>query len=604
MVALIAFTAGWLLLSYIYVFYPLLLAACARRAAGGQRADVSPRVTLVFCAHNEEAALPDKIANCRALDYPDNRLEFCVGGDASTDNTNGLLQAWAARDPRVRLRLSAQREGKTALLNQMIPTATGEVVLFSDASTLFARDAVRRHVSHYADPRVGCVGGNLDFVNASRSSMSSGHGAYWRYERHLRRCESSLGILACVAGANYSMRRGLWRAIEPHFADDCNSPLNVIEQGYKVVYDPHATAQEVAAESSEGLMKRRIRMVTRDLNATLRRPALLNPFRFPGVAWSLWSHKLLRWLGAPLLVVLLVVNLFLLDRPGLAALLALQVAFYLLAIIGYFAQGRFRSRWLSLPLYFALSNLATLLGLANLLRRRRAAIWQPGRSPMTPLIHLFTVDVEDWPQSTLDHSLPIGDRVVANTHRVLELLDEAGVKGTFFVLGKVAEAYPALTREIAAAGHEIATHGYSHRAIDRMPLVLFREELHRSVDLLRQQTGLPVFGHRAADFSISGRSLHLLESLSEEGLIYDSSIFPAWTPRYGIPARVAASSSCAMRLRQDARRISARHDPAVANDIAGGRRRLSPAVSIRLDTARIPHAGTGGLSRHLLCPSV
>lgn len=154
---------------------------------------------------------------------------------------------------------------------------------------------------------------------------------------------------------------------------------------------------------------------------------------------------------------------------------------------------------------------------------------------MKPAFHIFTVDVEDWPQSTLDHSLPIGDRVVANTHRVLELLDEAGTKGTFFVLGKVAEAYPRLTRTIAAAGHEIATHGYSHRAVERMPPAMFREELHRSVDLLRQQTGLPVLGHRAADFSISGRSLHLLESLAEEGLIYDSSIFPVWTPRYGIP---------------------------------------------------------------------
>lgn len=378
MVVLIAFAASWILLSYIYVLYPLLLTAFARRSPFERTGNGCPGVSVVFCAHNEEPALPAKIANCRALDYPGDRLEFLVGGDASTDATNGLLQAWAAGDPRVRLRLSAQREGKTALLNQMVPSATGDVVLFSDASTLFVADAVRRHVAHYADPRVGCVGGDLTFVNTDRSSVSSGHGAYWRYERHLRRCESSLGILACVAGANYSMRRSLWRPIAPHFADDCNSPLNVIEQGYRVVYDPDAAALEVAAESSDGLMRRRIRMVTRDLNATLRRPALLNPFRFPGVAWSLWSHKLLRWLGAPLLVVLPILNLFLLDWPWLAELLALQTAFYLLAVAGYFVQGRIRSRWLSLPLYFALSNLATLLGLANLFRGRRAAIWQPG----------------------------------------------------------------------------------------------------------------------------------------------------------------------------------------------------------------------------------
>jgi len=158
-----------------------------------------------------------------------------------------------------------------------------------------------------------------------------------------------------------------------------------------------------------------------------------------------------------------------------------------------------------------------------------------GRDTMIQPFHLLTVDVEDWPQSTLDQSLPVGDRVAANTHALLELLGEVGVHATFFVLGKAAEAHQTLAREIAAAGHEIATHGYSHRSIERMPVATFKEELHRSVDLLRQQTGGPVLGHRAADFSISGRSLHLLESLCGEGLAYDSSIFPVWHPRYGVP---------------------------------------------------------------------
>jgi hypothetical protein len=119
-------------------------------------------------------------------------------------------------------------------------------------------------------------------------------------------------------------------------------------------------------------------MVTRDLEAILARPALLNPFRFPGVAWSLWSHKLLRWLGAPLLVVLLVSNLLLLHRPLFLAILGFQVVFYALSLVGYLLQGKRHSRWLSLPLYFSLSNLAALRGLANVLRRKPAVIWQPG----------------------------------------------------------------------------------------------------------------------------------------------------------------------------------------------------------------------------------
>jgi polysaccharide deacetylase family protein (PEP-CTERM system associated) len=148
---------------------------------------------------------------------------------------------------------------------------------------------------------------------------------------------------------------------------------------------------------------------------------------------------------------------------------------------------------------------------------------------------MLTVDVEDWSQSTLDHTLPISTRVVANTHTLLELLDEAGVRATFFVLGRVAEAHTTLAREIAEAGHEVGTHGYSHESVEAMGPARFKEELHRSVYTLRQQTGQPVLGHRAAVFSISGQSLHLLEHLCAEGLAYDSSIFPVRHPRYGVP---------------------------------------------------------------------
>ena len=164
MAALIVFLVSCLLILYVYVGYPLLITVWARQRTKLRQMAVFPRVTLVFCAHNEEAVLPEKIANCGALDYPASLLEFCVGSDGSTDGTNALLQAWAA-DPRVRLLLNANREGKTMLLNRIVPTAKGDVVLFSDASTLFTPEAVRRHVDHYADPRVGCVGGDLDFVN-------------------------------------------------------------------------------------------------------------------------------------------------------------------------------------------------------------------------------------------------------------------------------------------------------------------------------------------------------------------------------------------------------------------------------------------------------
>ncbi len=208
--------------------------------------------------------------------------------------------------------------------------------------------------------------------------------------------------------------------------------------------------------------------------------------------------------------------------------------------------------------------------------------------------HLLTVDVEDWPQSALDHSLPVGDRVIANTRSFLECLAEAGARATFFVLGKVAEAHPKLAREIAEAGHEIGTHGYSHNSVDSMPLNTFKHELHRSVEILRDQTGQPVFGHRAADFSISSRSFHLLESLGEEGLVYDSSIFPIRHPRYGVseawrhPHYIRCASG---RMLMEFPMATVRFSKVILPGAGGGYFRLFPYWWTELTVRRLAREG-------------
>jgi len=193
--------------------------------------------------------------------------------------------------------------------------------------------------------------------------------------------------------------------------------------------------------------------------------------------------------------------------------------------------------------------------------------------------HILTIDVEDWPQSTLDHSLPIGERVVANTHAFLELFAETGTRATFFVLGKVAEKHPMLARDIAAAGHEVATHGYSHESLETMTRVEFKAELHRSVEILKEQTGLPVHGHRAADFSISAQRLYFLEIMVQEGLSYDSSIFPIWHPRYGISGawRHPHLIRCASRdLLAEFPPATVKFGPVVIPGAGGGYFRLFP----------------------------
>ena len=146
----------------------------------------------------------------------------------------------------------------------------------------------------------------------------------------------------------------------------------------------------------------------------------------------------------------------------------------------------------------------------------------------------FTVDVEDWYQSCIDFDAPITERVVRNVERVLSVLDDCGVKGTFFVQGKVAEAFPRLVRDLAAEGHEIQSHGYSHRPLFAMNRRELRDELERARETVEDASGLPVNAFRAQDFSIVSDNLWALDVLAEVGFQIDSSIFPMRMRRYGI----------------------------------------------------------------------
>lgn len=146
----------------------------------------------------------------------------------------------------------------------------------------------------------------------------------------------------------------------------------------------------------------------------------------------------------------------------------------------------------------------------------------------------FTVDVEDWYQSSVDFDAPISERVLRNCDRLLAVLDEAKVKATMFVQGMVAETYPKLVQDFLAAGHEVQSHGYSHRPLFGMDRAALRRELEFSRKTIEDAGGRAVTSFRAQDFSILARNLWALETLVEMGFTVDSSIFPIRMKRYGI----------------------------------------------------------------------
>lgn len=198
---------------------------------------------------------------------------------------------------------------------------------------------------------------------------------------------------------------------------------------------------------------------------------------------------------------------------------------------------------------------------------------------MTPIVNAMTVDVEDYFQvSAFEGIAPrhrwdsFESRVCANTDRLLAIFEEAGVKGTFFILGWVAERFPELVRRIAAQGHEIASHSYAHRLVYDLTREGFREDLRRSKDVLESASGTRVFGYRAPSYSITPRSLWALDILIEEGFGYDASIFPIHHDRYGIP-------------------VSPREPYVVERD--AGSLIEAPGSAVRLGPMNLPVAGGG-----------
>jgi polysaccharide deacetylase family protein (PEP-CTERM system associated) len=188
---------------------------------------------------------------------------------------------------------------------------------------------------------------------------------------------------------------------------------------------------------------------------------------------------------------------------------------------------------------------------------------------MTAPVHVFTVDVEDWYQGLdldMDEWARFAPRLETGLGRLLDLLADAGARATFFVVGWQADRTPGIVREIARQGHEIGCHGYTHRFVYRLTPATFREEVRRSRDLLETLVGEPVVGFRAPFFSITADALWALDVLLEEGFRYDSSIFPVWNHRYGIPR-------------------AARH-PGRVTTPAGG-----TLFEVPLSTVRLPAAG-------------
>jgi cellulose synthase/poly-beta-1,6-N-acetylglucosamine synthase-like glycosyltransferase len=377
--SLCVFALGLMQLAYVYWGYGAVLRISVGRDSPRNASPTGPalpRITILLTVHNEERHIIERLGNLAAQDYPANRFDIAVCSDGSTDSTEALTEEFKARCPISLIRSS--RLGKSGAQNAAMRQVEGEIVVLTDAEARFDRLFLRAIADAFADPRVGCATAQLMFVERA-GGLAVSQSRYWAYELTLRDMESRLGILAVASGQAMAFRRSLFRPLPNSVGDDCVIPLDVIDQGYRVLHCRDALAYDVMENEAGREFRTRVRMTLRNWIGTWRYPSLLNPIRRPGYAFALWSHKLLRWLGWVGLALMLLGSAGMLisgTAPALAAL-------FLLGLLAGTAGGVAECRNIRLPfantIYsFLLANAAFMIGVTRAMAGHRIVVYRSG----------------------------------------------------------------------------------------------------------------------------------------------------------------------------------------------------------------------------------
>lgn len=370
-------------LLYVYVGYPLLVyLVSVIRPRKVKKSEITPAVTVLITAYNEEKVIRAKLENTLQIDY-DGKLEILVASDGSTDKTDEIAREFASKG--VKLFRQEGRMGKTFTQNKAVERSVGEIILFSDATTMYEKNVLKVILPSFADESVGCVAGRLIYVDESRSGVGKGAKSYWNYETFLKKSESNACSLIGASGCLYAVRRS---AYKPMYAEACSDFLIctvVYKQGLRSVYEPNALCTEETNRHTGKEMQMRVRVISQTFTDLWRNREMLNPFRSGFYAIELISHKVLRYAVPIFLFLMFVSSLILAFQSEFFEFeLAIQVGFYFFAFVAWALEKSGRSLGiLAIPHYFVLANLASLIGFYKFLSGERYARWEPIREKGT-----------------------------------------------------------------------------------------------------------------------------------------------------------------------------------------------------------------------------
>ncbi len=373
----------WLLCAFVIVFpyggYPLCLwlwSRFSRGLASASHEAHSPTVAMVVAAYNEEKIIAEKIQNFLDLDYPKNKRTLYIGSDGSTDRTHDIVARFQAADVKLQI---FPRMGKANVLNRLVEKTTQEILVFSDANTLFASDALKQLVDPFRHGQVGCVCGRLKLLDPVRNDEDQGgEGFYWKFETWLKRHESRLGLVMGANGGIYALRRSLWQTLPSNVInDDFTASMQVYLQHAYMVYAEQAQANEYVAPSWQSEFRRHIRDGAGHYLALFHLWRLLGYIKKPGLCFVFWGHRVLRWLAPAALLIQAWLVIQYRMLPVFQALFVIElIGVALMLATGIMALCRIKiHKALWIPFYFLMVNTALLVGAIKLLLGLQSNRW-------------------------------------------------------------------------------------------------------------------------------------------------------------------------------------------------------------------------------------
>jgi len=373
----VAFWSSVIFVAYAYVIYPVLLSIVSMvRERRVDRADVTPPVSFIIAAHNEQARIQGKIENTLRLEYPRDRLEIIVASDGSMDGTERITRTYEGQG--VVLVRTPTRRGKEYAQRCAMEIASGEILVFSDVAATLPPNAVARIVRNFHDPTVGCVSSVDHTVDAE--GQSTGEGGYVRYEMLLRRLESKAGTVVGLSGSFFAARREVCRDWSSDLPSDMHTLFRAVQAGFRGVSDADSIAYYTNVPDTRREFERKVRTVLRGISLVGANLEMVNPGRYGLFAWQLLSHKVCRWLVPFALLLALVSNGLLMPHStAYAAGCLAQLVLYGVALGGLSAKRLSVAKPVKILAFFVLSNLAILNAWYRFATGKRVTSWQPSR---------------------------------------------------------------------------------------------------------------------------------------------------------------------------------------------------------------------------------